>query len=564
MDLFIIDAVSPFFLYQKEKNINWSKIPFHQLEKNGETDKKIYRKIKKKFVQYIKKVTAIGYNAVSLDDLCHLIPFPFYPGYLKRKIRFYQKRFSKLFEFAKKNKLKIFLNTDVMFFNHWLDKVIDGNESKMIKILKISLRYLFQFFPQVDGVIFRFGETDGTDVIGDFHSRLVLKTPRQANRFIHQLLPVFQQYDKQMIFRTWTTGAFRLGDLMWNKKTFHQTFSGCESDHFIISMKYGESDFFRFLDINPLFFEGPHRKLIELQTRREYEGFGEYPSFVGWDYRYYFNRLKNKANLVGIHVWCQTGGWGTCRNFTFLKKTSFWNELNTFITIRIFQDDMLVKDGIKEFCQGKKSNELVKFLKLSDQLVKQVLYDPKFNQQKYYLNRLRIPPNLHIFWNNVTVTHLFASFYQVFCPDKAGAIMAADQAFQKMRKMRKLALKLKLPYDYQFHRDTFRILTLARRYIYGDHSDQLVQKIEKLMSHYRQMYPDGYQFTFTENLDQPNFWFRILIRLAVRKKPGYRFIDRLIYHPFSARLILSFYYHFKKEFPDFMNKQAMPVESFFY
>jgi hypothetical protein len=58
----------------------------------------------------------------------------------------------------------------------------------------------------------------------------------------------------------------------------------CTSEASNRPLKYGDADFFRYLALNPLFFHGRQRKLIELLTRREDEGMGEYPSFVGWDY----------------------------------------------------------------------------------------------------------------------------------------------------------------------------------------------------------------------------------------------------------------------------------------
>ena len=109
-------------------------------------------------------------------------------------------------------------------------------------------------------------------------------------------------------------GAYAIGDLIWNPGTFRKVFDSIDSPSLVISMKYGESDFFRYLPLNPNFLESGHKKIIEFQARREYEGFGAYPSFVGWDIEDLLLQLQDAQNVIGASVWCQTGGWGNFDN----------------------------------------------------------------------------------------------------------------------------------------------------------------------------------------------------------------------------------------------------------
>ena len=64
-------------------------------------------------------------------------------------------------------------------------------------------------------------------------------------------------------------------------------------------MKHGESDFFRYLPLNRSFFRVKQRKLLELQARREYEGAGEYPSFIGWDCERFAEELSGCGKRRG-------------------------------------------------------------------------------------------------------------------------------------------------------------------------------------------------------------------------------------------------------------------------
>jgi hypothetical protein len=139
---------------------------------------------------------------------------------------------------------------------------------------------------------------------------------------VRSLLPLFERFDRLLIVRTWTLGAFEIGDLMWNELTFQSVFGGIESQNLVVSHKYGETDFFRYLNLNPLFYRGAHQKMVELQARREYEGFGEFSSFVGFEYERYARYLTDCDNVVGICVWCQTGGWSHFKRLTWLHRSS--------------------------------------------------------------------------------------------------------------------------------------------------------------------------------------------------------------------------------------------------
>ncbi len=74
-------------------------------------------------------------------------------------------------------------------------------------------------WPELDGLILRIGESDGVDGRGDFISRLAIKQPREAGALLRTLLPSFEARGATLDFRTWTRGAFPVGDLVWNRWT---------------------------------------------------------------------------------------------------------------------------------------------------------------------------------------------------------------------------------------------------------------------------------------------------------------------------------------------------------
>jgi len=99
-------------------------------------------------------------------------------------------------------------------------------------------------------VVLRIGESDGLDIKETFRSKLVLKSPAMVNRWLKAILPVFEHHRRRCIFRTWTVGAHEVGDLIWREATLEKTVAGLSSPALVLSMKYGESDFFRYLSLN--------------------------------------------------------------------------------------------------------------------------------------------------------------------------------------------------------------------------------------------------------------------------------------------------------------------------
>ncbi|MBD3384128.1 glycosyl hydrolase family 67 [candidate division KSB1 bacterium] len=546
LDFYIIDAIGPFFKKQK-RTVNWSKIPFFALDKKGEIKAKRIEKILKRFRRFVSKCSELGYNAISLDDLAHLVTFDFYPARLQKKLSIYKSLYSKLFDLAIKEGLYIYINTDIMFFNQAISDYTRNRESNIIALLSKALEQLFCNYP-VKGVVFRIGENDGIDVKGDFISRLSIKTPRQANRYLKQLLPIFEMRDKFLIFRTWTVGIHKIGDLMFNPVTFAKTFSQIESEHLIVSMKYGDTDFFDQLDLNPLIMNCPHKFILELQTRREREGFGELPYYVGWQYERYFRQLAGTINFTGISVWCQTGGWSKWQNLTFIKRSSPWNELNTTAAIEIFKNGSSA-DSVLHALYNK---QITDFITLCHETFTNIIYIKNLSVMTLYLRRLRLPPLLWIYWDHVIINPLVMALYN----------FVGHQEFSvprdELKKIKKMGKKLNIS-NIDFIYDTLLILAKCHRAITQKYiNTKLIHEIAK----YEKKYPNG--LVFSVRTSQQNFGYtRTLFKLFLRKQAKYRPLDYVLLSPPASYLIRLLVKSLTKHMPGFVNKQAMPIEELF-
>ena len=245
---------------------------------------------------------------------------------------------------------------------------------------------LFGDFPELAGIVMRIGECDGVKERGDFLSRLVIRTPRHVRFLLRTLLPVFERHQRTLFFRLWTVGAYPIGDLVWHRGTFRAAFNGIDSPRLVLSLKYGESDFFRHLPLNAHFFRSNHQKIVEFQARPEYEGFGEYPAFVGNYAQHMLKQLVAAPNLVGMSVWCQTGGWGRFRRLTYLCDSSPWVELNVSVLGALARGSDWEHAAIAWLEQAAPEADAAvfpEFLHLADIVIERVLYIRAFGNHDH-------------------------------------------------------------------------------------------------------------------------------------------------------------------------------------
>lgn len=565
----IVDGIGPFFRATRAARPNWSKIPFADLEAGGMPDRTLLAEIREEFRKFCAQARRYGFNAITLDDLAHVVDDPAYPDGLRQKIAVYQDEFARFFAIAEEHGLRTLLTTDIMFFCEHPSVRVRAPFRASLDRLDRALRQCFERFPTLAGVVTRIGESDGVDVQGDFHSRLVIRRAHQARRLLMHLLPIFEQHRRWWIFRTWSVGAYRIGDLIWNRNTFAATFKGIRSDRLLLSMKYGESDFFRYLPLNRHFFRCPLPCLVEVQARREYEGAGEYPAFIGADYEHYRNQLRDAPNLVGAMVWCQTGGWTRFRRLTFGPNSSVWNEINTWVCVRLFRDGVTAAEAVESwraaFAPASDGSALLRLLRLSEEVICELLYMDDFARQKLFFRRLRVPPLLSVYWDRVLLNHPLRQFLRCYVRDGERLILQGQRALEKIQTMQQLTEDLGLPArDLEFMQDTFALLSAAREYYFREYTPELAERLTLLRAEYRARHATRYSI----HLDfRPVHLSRArlqkYLRVLFRRQRGYRLIDQL----FTIRMLGWLYPLLRRRsqrlMPDFARQQAMGIDTLF-
>lgn len=572
-NIHIIDTLGVFTEPSDNETINWSKVDFTNLETDSRLDPAVAARITKRFTSYLQTVKPLGYDSLSFDDLAHLVSFTWYSPALKRLIDDYVDLYKALFAIARDHDMKVFVNTDYLFYNDDIHAYMKRTHRTNSEFFSEVLQKAFEVFPEIDGVILRIGENDGKDVKSTFLSKLALHTPQKTNALLRKILPLFEQAGKTLIFRTWTVGVYQIGDLIWNQRTFDTVFSTIKSDALIISMKFGDTDFMRHLSLNPLFQTNTHKKIIELQTRREWEGMGTYPSFVGWDYWQYLQELRHNPTIAGIHVWCQTGGWAKSAwtNLTYLENSSFWNELNTYVTITMWRDQCSPETAINLFCRDHQIHDTAKFielLRLSEIAIKQGLYIRELAEQRHYFRRSRVPTLLWHTWDRILLQPIAIFLIRTFVRHPKQAIAEADAAVDAVQRMRTLAGELQLPASaltsLEFQLASFTLFAQLRCYILGSNDQLPLKELQAHAATYMQHYPQHYTIpTLTPLKSTSRFihYSKYPLGLLLRNTSIYRKRDRLLLATSPIQRQLVRYY--LRTTKSYLNDQSMGIDVLF-
>lgn len=607
--LFIADTTAPFFtVIPKEKGsiINWSKNPFAYFQQVGiET---VREPITTAFKRYVTKMRDLGFTAITIDDLAHLAQNEKYPIELQNQIAEYQSWYRELIQYAHSLGLHIFLTTDAAYNWHSFESQhIEPTVQWQAEQLATSIGQVCAIFPEISGIVFRFGEHDGKDVKNQLLSRKGIKTPADLQIYLRTLLPYFSTHSKKLILRTWSFGLYEIGDLIWNTDTYDAIFTESflqevktHQSSLIISSKYGETDFFRYLSSNPVLLHTKFPTIIEFQPKREYEMIAGLPSFTGYAFEKIYKEITQKAHkVIGISMWIQTGGWGPPSNSAFIEN-NFWTELNTFVQLAHSKHGTTIQDAIFEFCNTnsnqykyKNHQAFLELISLIEQTIQKGLYISEFAQQTLYFRRARLPTLAWIHWQNVLYNTPVSYIIRTFVTDKKAAIKEGYDAYVASKKMIQIAKKVGFPKgkiktqikEFAFVSDTYKLLALAREVMLDPYNNQIVQKKAQLLADiakYHEAYPAGYYFLpstesrFLTKRDHRLQHFvritllfikshiiRFFILLLIRKQSKYRNIDRILNHPTTTWVVKKIILHHPRLNPGFVQSQAMGVESLF-
>jgi hypothetical protein len=199
-----------------------------------------------------------------------------------------------------------------------------------------SLAALLDRWPQLSGVVLRFGDNDaarlpyliGNDIYMPHcpRCRQLGRADRIAlvlNRFHHLLVTT---RDKRLIARAWNLRPHGMHDSVDLCTRLRDNLPGGdqpEDDRFVLSFKFTETDFWRYQNWNAASLIFGNRPIVyELQCQREFEGKGGIPN---WQVPLWRDghpesasdqqnsglaQATEKINFAGLWAWVRGGGWG--------------------------------------------------------------------------------------------------------------------------------------------------------------------------------------------------------------------------------------------------------------
>jgi len=363
--------------------------------------------------------------------------------------------FGPVWKYAHDMGMTVYLSTDMLTLSPPLKRylgTIDATSGRLWSTYRAGLHELFTSMPYVGGLMIRIGE-GGADykLAGwDYYSEIDVTTPAAVRAMLTALLATADGDDRDIVFRTWTVGVGAVGDLHTNPASYDTVLNGITDPHLIVSTKYSAGDFYSHLPLNATLATGGQRRIIEFQSRREFEGQGALPDdLAALEQQALRTALAENPHIVGVWDWTQDGGplYAGPRDLYLIS--GFWQlwDLNVYLTARLAEDPdtntgAATVDWIRQMLATDPVTvtALAQVFALSRSAITEGLYIGPYADDSVTALGLQPPPMMWIFeWDIVTGdSAALDSIYQVSRAHLEQAITEGDQAIATARAMQRL------------------------------------------------------------------------------------------------------------------------------
>lgn len=433
------------------------------LNKAPHINQNAFERIKDETALYTKKMGETGMNGLVLPLFLEFVTFSnleetIYPSnstYVNRHIAL-RNTFNELSEIAKQNGLKTYLYTDMVTLTKPLEQFfiskfgkVDVAKEDFWKVYQAGLTEVFQEMPNVEGLMIRIGEAGSVyNKPGwDYFSELYVKDEKSVDLMLKNFLEVAERFNKKIIFRTWSVGVGSIGDMHTNPETYERVLAKQNSKNLIVSTKYCNGDYYSWLPFNRTLYSGKHQRIVEFQSRREFEGLGSLPNYLAPTHQQALVQLKNKnPNIKGMWLWSQEGGplrAGPLSTYPFHGFNAF-TDVNVYALTRLAQNPNTNLDTLTQTWVANRYGKNKKLIEtLSDVLLnshstlKKGLYIGTYS--KWYVKALGLepPPMLWIFeWDIVGgASAALGAVYHVSRGRIKSAVLESEEAIQETAAM---------------------------------------------------------------------------------------------------------------------------------
>jgi hypothetical protein len=413
--------------------------------------------------QFVDHALTLGYNGVVIPGFLEYLTLAGTGVYKAgdphvERARAMVAAFGPVWRYAHDMGMKVYFKTDMLALSPPLKAYLlrtaglDATSPELWSVYQAGLRELYAAMPFADGLMLRVGE-GGSDykLAGwDYFSEVDVSTAAAVQAMLRALLRVSGEAGKDLIFRTWSVGLNAVGNMHTNPDSYRAVLDGIDDPHLIVSTKYVAGDYYSYLPLNPTLTVGSQRRIIEFQSRREFEGFGSLPDDLGdLEQQALRHFLAANPNIVGVWDWTQDGGPLVAGPMTLYPRTGFWQlwDLDVYLTSRLARDPDVdtgraTADWIRQTFSTDPSTvtALSQAFALSRSAITDGLYIGPFAQQSVEALGQHPTPMMWIFeWDIVTGdSAVLDSIYDVSKDGLDDAIAQGDRAVATARRMQDL------------------------------------------------------------------------------------------------------------------------------
>ncbi len=379
------------------------------------------------FDLFVRHSLANGYNALAWPGFVEYTTFAdegVYPegdDHIAKALAL-RSAFGPFWDRADELGMKVFLRTDMLTLTTPLQQhlenrfgSLDTENPALWDVYASGLDELYAAEPALDGVLIRIGEAGRVyDVEGwDYYSALAVTSVESVRTMLETLTAQAEASDRDVIFRTWSVGVGAVGDMHTNADSYEAVLGGIDSPALIVSTKYTLGDFYSWLPLNDTLEQGEQRRIVEFQSRREFEAFGSFPNDLGTQYQWAIQQLlAANPQIEGIWTWTQDGGPWRAGPMTLYLKAGFWQlyELDTQVAASLARDPdadvaQLTVDWTREWFSDDPATvtAIARAMALSRSAIEQGLYIEPYADQRVAAIGLEPPPMMWIFeWDILT------------------------------------------------------------------------------------------------------------------------------------------------------------------
>ncbi|GAA5143980.1 hypothetical protein GCM10023340_10680 [Nocardioides marinquilinus] len=420
--------------------------------------------------RYVEHVLAQGHNAITVPGLLEYVTFADVPGVYEAddehvaRARAMRAAFGPVWQRAHDLGLRVYLRFDMLALTpplraYLADRYdLDTEDPRLWEVYAAALDEVYREMPYVDGIVVRVGEAgDVYDTPGlDYTSELAVTTVPAVRAMLTAFTDQAERADREVVFRTWSVGVGAVGDMHTNRESYEAVLGGLDSDRLVVSTKYSLGDFYRHLPYNDTLEVGEHRRIVELQSRREFEGQGALPDDLGVLHQQALQRfVAANPRVEGVWTWTQDGGPWRAGPFSLLLTTGFWQlyDLNSEVAARLAVDpDADVAEATADWARRTLSRDpatvraVGEALALSPQVIGEGLYVGPYADRRVFALGLEPPPMMWVFeWDILTGDSAVLDVVYAVTRDSADgrdgvetAIREGDDALAGAERMRAL------------------------------------------------------------------------------------------------------------------------------